>query len=128
MSLSQSMFVNISGIDTNKDANSVFVWGRREGSQDYELLGSGQVVGSVPGGRPPGISIGQYSVTVLLPAACSESDVFVTDDRSGRERLSGVSIRPCVGASDAPPSGGVISGAPVMRAKSSATSRDPAEF
>jgi hypothetical protein len=127
MRLSQGTFVNVSGIDTNEGVNIVFVWGRRDSSQDYELLGSGHVVGSIRGGRPPGISIGQYSVTVLLPAASSVADIFVTDDRS-EERLAGVNVRPCTDISDAPPSGGVISGESIVRDKSSETYRDPAKF
>jgi hypothetical protein len=69
--------------------------GRDKGLEDYALLGSGHVVGAV--GRPPGIMVGQYSVTFLLPPGCSAEDVFVTDDKTGKEHLRGVSITPCLG-------------------------------
>jgi hypothetical protein len=89
-------FVNVSGIDPDEDANIVFVWCRNKGPEDYMLLGSGHVVRAAASARPPGILPGQFSVTFLLPQGCSESDVFVTDDRNGKTRLSGVKVTPCI--------------------------------
>ncbi|MES1179596.1 MAG: hypothetical protein ABUL43_00200, partial [Hyphomicrobium sp.] len=60
----QGTFYNASGIDHNDGAKIVFVWGR-DGSGKHVLLGSGQIVGAL--GRPPGISVGQFSVTFPLP-------------------------------------------------------------
>jgi hypothetical protein len=48
-------------------------------------------------GRPPGILVGQFSVTFLLPPGCSADDVFVTDDTKGKEHLRGVTVTPCLG-------------------------------
>jgi hypothetical protein len=95
MNLPQGIFVNVSGVDINDGAKIVFVWCRDKGPEDYALLGSGHVVGAI--GRPPGIQAGQFSVTFLLPSGCSTDDVFVTDDKIGKEHLRGVTITPCLG-------------------------------
>jgi len=95
MNLTQGTFFNVSGTDSNDGAKIVFVWCRDKGLEDYALLGSGHVVGAV--GRPPGIMVGQYSVTFLLPPGCSADDVFVTDDTKGKEHLRGVTVTPCLG-------------------------------
>jgi hypothetical protein len=95
MNLPQETFFNVSGIDLNDGAKIVFVWSRDKGPEDYVLLGSGHVVGAI--GRPPGILIGQFSVTFLLPPGCSADDVFVTDDKNGEEHLRGVTVTPCLG-------------------------------
>lgn len=95
MSANQN-FVNVSGIDSNDGATIVFVWCRDKGPGDFALLGSGHVVGHHP--SPPGIRAGQFSVTFLLPPGCSVEDVFVTDDKSGNQHLTGVTVTPCAGA------------------------------
>jgi len=95
MNHTQGTFVNASGIDPNDGAKVVFVWCRDKGPEDYALLGSGHVVGAI--GRPPGIEVGQFSVTFLLPSGCSTDDIFVTDDKIGKEHLRGVTITPCLG-------------------------------
>jgi len=93
MILPQQNFVNVSGIDPNNGARIVFVWCRNKGPADYMLLGSGHVVDVPSHARPPGIQAGQYSVTFLLPPECSVDEVFVTDDKSGSDRLTGVTLR-----------------------------------
>ena len=97
MNRAQGVFVNASGIDTNDGAKIIFVWCRNKGPEDYALLRSGHVVGAI--GRPPGIAAGQFSVTFLLPPGCALDDVFVTDDKNGDQRLPGVTVTPCLGAS-----------------------------
>jgi hypothetical protein len=95
MNLAQGTFISVSGTDPNDGAKIVFVWCRDKGPEDYALLGSGHVVGAV--GCPPGIMVGQYSVTFLLPPGCSADDVFVTDDKTGKKHLRGVTVTPCLG-------------------------------
>jgi hypothetical protein len=95
MNRPQGTFVNVSGIDPNDGAKIVFVWCRDKGLEHYALLGSGHVVGAID--RPPGIPIGQFSVTFLLPPGCSADDVLVTDDKNGTDRLRGVTVTPCLG-------------------------------
>jgi hypothetical protein len=97
MNAPQGTFVNVSGIDPNDGAKIVFVWCRDKGPEDYALLGSGHVVGAI--GRPLGIQAGQFSITLLLPSGCSTDDVFVTDDKIGKEHLRGVTVTPCSGVS-----------------------------
>jgi hypothetical protein len=103
MNAPQGTFVNVSGIDPNDGAKIVFVWCRDKGPEDYVLLGSGHVVGAI--GRPPGIQEGQFSVTFLLPSGCSTDDIFVTDDKIGKEHLRGVAITPCLGVPGFPSDG-----------------------
>ncbi len=102
MNLPQQVFVNVSGIDPNDGANIVFAWCRNKGPEDYVLLGSGHIVNIPANARRPGIRAGQYSVTFLLPPGISVDDVFVTDDKSGSERLTGVTVTECLGHSGAP--------------------------
>jgi hypothetical protein len=87
-------FFNVSGIDPNDGAKIVFVWCRAEGQPNYTLAGSGHVVGA-GAGLPPGIRVGQFSVTFQLPLGCSTDSVVVTDDKHGKEFLSGVTITHC---------------------------------
>jgi hypothetical protein len=89
----EGAFCNVSGVDPNDGAKIVFVWRRGKSPGDHELLGSGHVVGAM--GRPPGIQIGQYSITFPLPPGCSPDDLVVTDDTSGKEQLPGVTVTPC---------------------------------
>jgi hypothetical protein len=102
MNLPQQVFVNVSGIDPNDGATIVFAWCRNKGPEDYVLLGSGHIVNIPAHARPHGIRAGQYSVTFLLPPGSSADDVFVTDDKSGSERLTGVTIAASRGNSGAP--------------------------
>lgn len=98
----QQVFVNVSGIDLNDGASIVFAWCRNKGPEDYLLLGSGHIVDVPAHARPPGIQHGQYSVTFLLPSGCSVDDVFVTDDKSASERLTGVTVTAGLGHSGIP--------------------------
>jgi hypothetical protein len=98
MNLPQGNFFNVSGIDPNDGAEIVFAWCRDKGLENCALLGSGNVVGPI-GARPPGVVTGQFSVTFLLPPGCRADDVFVTDDKNGKEHLSGVTLTPCSGVS-----------------------------
>jgi hypothetical protein len=85
-------FCNASGLDPNTRAKIVFVWHYR-GPHDYVPLGSGQVVDAF--GRPPGIQVGQYSVTFPLPPGCSPDEIVVTDDASHKAHLPSAIVRPC---------------------------------
>ena len=89
-------FFRVSGIDSNDGARMVFVWRRNEGPHDYALLGSGHVVGGEGFFPPPGVSVGQFCVVLLLPDGCSPGDVVVTDDKNGNEPLLGVTVTPCL--------------------------------
>ena len=97
MNLPEGTFVNVSGIDPNDGAKIVFVWCRDKGLEHYSLLGSGHIVGAI--GRPPGILVGEFSITFQPPPRCYASDVFVTDDKNGNEHLRGVTVTPCLGVS-----------------------------
>ncbi len=102
MNLPQQVFVNVSGVDLNAGAAIVFVWCRNKGPTDYRLVGSGHIVDVPADVRPPGIQHGEYSVTFLLPSGCSVDDVFVTDDKNGNERLTGVTVTAGLGGSKTP--------------------------
>jgi hypothetical protein len=101
MNLPQQTFVNISGIDPNDGATLVFVWCRKEGPENFALLGSGNVVSLPTSARLPGIESGQFSVTIPLPLGRSIDDLFVTDDKTGDEHLTGVTMTACVALSEA---------------------------
>ena len=89
-------FFNVSGIDPNDGAKIVFVWCRARGQDTDTLVGSGHVVGAGGGGGlPPGIRVGQFSVTFELPAGCPDDSVVVTDDKSGKDFLPGVTLVAC---------------------------------
>jgi hypothetical protein len=117
MNLPRGNFVNVSGVDVTDGATVVFVWCRDKGPEVCTLLGSGHVVGAIGFARPPGISIGQFSVTFLLPLGCSIEDVFVTDDKNGKDHLPGVTVTPCVNVSGVQPANIVPpTNAPVLHA------------
>ena len=84
----------ISGTSPNPEARDVFVWCHDKVQDKYTLLGTGRIVGSSGGCAPPGISRGQYSVTVALTGGYSKDDIRVTDDKSGKEALSGFTVTP----------------------------------
>lgn len=87
-------FFNVSGIDPKEDAKIVFVWCRNGDFDSDMLLGSGCVVGA-DGYRPPGIQVGQFSITFPLPAGCLADNILVTHDKNGKEPLSGVTLTRC---------------------------------
>ncbi len=69
------------------------------------LLGSGRVVGR--GNLLPGVQLGQFSITFLLPDGCSVENIVVSRDKSGTELLSGVTLTRCLIRAEAR-SGGTI--------------------
>jgi len=95
-------FFKVSGTASPRTAGMVFVWCRKESSNEYQLLGSGSTIEAGAWSPPPGISIGQFSVTFLLPNGCSIASVIVTEDLNAKRRLAEVTITAClveVGAS-----------------------------
>jgi hypothetical protein len=95
-------FFNVSGVDSNPGATIVFVWCRDKNTDKHVLVGSGHVVGEFGCGRPPGVPIGQFSITFPLPAGCSVADVFLTNDHESDGHLSTFVITACA-------TGGVLS-------------------
>jgi hypothetical protein len=83
---------NVSGIDPNPEARDVFVWHHDRATDRYSLLGSGRIVGGPGSVVPPQVVRGQYRVTVATGGAVSSDDIYVTDDRSGKNFLSNVTI------------------------------------
>ena len=93
MGSSQHAFVNVAGVAARRGATLVNVWCRNEGPEGDALLASTHVVRSAM--RPPGIQVGQFSVTFRLPPESSVEDLFVTDDADTSEHLTRVTITPC---------------------------------
>lgn len=87
-------YFNVSGINRKDESKEIFVWCRAEGETDYALLEKGQAV-SADDVRPTGISVGQFSVTFLLPADCSTESLIVTSDVDAEEPLPDVTVTPC---------------------------------
>jgi hypothetical protein len=103
-----SGYFNVSGIDQNEGAEHVFVRFRNGNSDDDILLGSGRVVGLGGCSLPPGIQVGQFSVTFLLPDGCSADNIVVSRDKSGKELLSGVTLTRCLIRAEARSGGTII--------------------
>jgi hypothetical protein len=82
----------VSGIDPNPEAQDVFVWHHDRATDQYSLLGSAPVVGSAGSFVPPQVVRGQYRVTIRAKEVVSSDDIHVTDDRSGKNFLSDVTI------------------------------------
>ena len=82
----------ISGIAPNSEAQDVFIWHHDRATDQYSLLGSGRIVGSAGSFVPPGVARGQYRVTVGAREGVSTDDIRVTDDESGKNFLSDVTI------------------------------------
>ena len=87
-------FFRVSGIDANEGAKIVYVWCRLEAQGSPLLVGSGHIV-SAGVSRPPGIQLGQFSVTFLLPPGCSADSITVTDDTNGKAFLPDVTVIDC---------------------------------
>jgi len=85
-------FCVVSGADPDKKAKQVFVWRRDRVAGREILLGNGYVVGGDGGRAPPGISVGQYSVSVFVPDNCSAEDIFVTVDKEIKAPLPGAHV------------------------------------
>jgi hypothetical protein len=88
-------FFNVSGIDPNEGARIVFVWCRDKDADDYVLLGSGHPVSAVGCAPPPGITVGQFSITFPLPPGCSAGNIVVTGGKNGKEPLPDVTVTSC---------------------------------
>jgi|SRR5579859_2157891 len=101
------VYFRVSGVDSNEDASMVFVWCRDTGADDPALLGSGHIAGAGGGFLPPGVPIGQFCVTFLLPSRFSAADIVVTDDKSGKDPLPDVTVTPLL-VSAGSRSGGTI--------------------
>ena len=84
----------VSGVDPNPEARNVFVWYHDRLSNKYILLGSGGIVGSGGSFVPPGIIKGQFRVIFLLTEEHAIEDIHVSDDKSGKEFLSDITIAP----------------------------------
>jgi hypothetical protein len=82
----------VSGIDPDPEARDVFVWHHDRAAGKFVLLGTGRIVGSGGSFTPPGVPRGQYRVTFNLRPEVSTDDIHVTDDRSGNQFLSGVTV------------------------------------
>jgi hypothetical protein len=109
-----SAYFNVSGVDQSEDAETVFVRSRN-GDPDNDIhLGSGCVVGK--GLLLPGIQVGEFSVTFLLPDGCSADSVVVSRDKSGADLLSGVTLTRCLIGSEVRSGGTIIPRSPPMRA------------
>jgi len=109
-------FFNVSGTDPTEGARVVFVWCRDNGSEEAILLATGHIAGADGSFLPPGVPIGQFSVTFPLPPRNSATEIVVTDDKGGKETPLDVTITPCL-VFAGPQSGGTIApsglGAPV---------------
>jgi hypothetical protein len=85
-----SAYVSVSGIDQNEDAETIFVRHCNGNPEDALLLGA---VSGVGGSHLlPGIQVGQFSITFLLPDGCSADNIVVSRDKSKTELVSGVTI------------------------------------
>ena len=106
-------YFNVSGVDQSEDARTIFVRYRNENPGSDILLGSGRVVGK--GLLLPGIQVGQFSITFLLPDGCSADRIVVSRDKSGTELLSDVTLIRCLIDADACSGGTIIPDNPPMR-------------
>jgi hypothetical protein len=91
-----SEYFNVSGIDPYEGAETVFVRYRNGYPDNDLLLGSGRVVGVGGCSLLPGVQVGQFSITFLLPDECSVDHIVVSRDKSGKELLSGVTLTRCL--------------------------------
>lgn len=90
----EESFFRASGVDLDVTATIAFVWCRVEGQDGNNLLGSGHIIGE-GGLLPPGIQVGQFSVSFILPSDCDIENVRVTDNGSSKNFLTDVTIVPC---------------------------------
>lgn len=107
-------YFNVSGIDQNEDADTIFVRYRSGIPDDDILLGSGGVVGG--DSLLPGVQVGQFSITFLLPDGCPADDIVVSRDLGGTELLSDVTLTRCLIGADARSGGTIIPDDPPPRA------------
>jgi hypothetical protein len=111
-----SEYFNVSGVDQYEGAENVFVRCRNGGPDGDILLGSGRVVGVGGGSLLPGVQVGQFSITLLLPDGCSADNIVVSRDKSGKELLADVTITRCLIRAEARSGGTIIPGNSPIRA------------
>lgn len=87
-------YFNVSGTDRSDRPGEIFVWCRADGRADYALVETGFAV-SAADVRPPGIQVGQFSVTFRLPADCAVDSLIVTTDKNAEQLLSDVAVTRC---------------------------------
>jgi hypothetical protein len=109
-------YFNVSGVDRCEGASTVFVRYRNGDPESDALLGSGRVIGVGGCSLLPGIQIGQFSVTFLLPDGCSVDNIIVSRDRSGKELLSDVTVTRCLIRAEARSGGTIVPGNSPVRA------------
>jgi hypothetical protein len=109
-------YFNVSGVDRYEGATNVFVRYRNGDPEGDTLLGSGRVVGVGRCGLLPGVQVGQFSITFLLPDGCSVDNIVVSRDKSGKALLSGVTITRCLIRAEARSGGTIIPGNSPVRA------------
>ena len=103
-----SEYFNVSGIDPYEGAETVFVRCRNGYPDSDILLGSGRVVGVGGCSLLPGIQVGQFSITFLLPDGYSADHIVVSRDKSGKELLSGMTLTRCLIRAEARSGGTII--------------------
>ena len=103
-----SAYFNVSGVDQSEDAKDVFIRHRNRNPEGDILLGSGRVVSAGGCGLLPGIQVGQFSVTFLLPEGCSADNIIVSRDKDGKDLLSGVTLTRCLIRAEARSGGAII--------------------
>ena len=82
--------------------------------EDDILLGSGRVVSGAV--FPPGIQVGQFSITFRLPDGGSIDNVVVSRDKSGKELLTGVILTRCLIRAEVRSGGTIVPDNPRPRA------------
>ena len=86
-------YCNVSGTDQGSRPKEIFVWCRAKGRADFDLVKTGHAVGA-DDVSPPGIRVGQFSITFELPADCVVDSIFVTSDKSAERPLRDVVVTP----------------------------------
>lgn len=87
-------YINVSGVDHSEQPSQIYVWCRAEGRNSYALVETGHAIGAKDV-RPPGIHVGQFSITFRLPAGCAADSLFVTSDKDATELLRDVAVTRC---------------------------------
>ena len=109
MQNAQQNYFNAAGVDPNPGAKLIYVWCQDRQAGNSVLIGSGHIV-TLPGdSRPPGIQLGQFSVTFPLPKNCSASDITLTDDSATGGGLTNFVLTACSGGGVIHPGGDVPS-------------------
>src|ERR1700735_271410 len=110
-----SEYFNVSGVDPSKGAETVFVRYRNGYPDGDIILGSGRVVGAGGCSLLPGVQVGQFRITFLLPDGCSADHIVVSRDKSGKELLSDVTLTRCLIRAEARSGGIIIPSNPPIR-------------